>query len=127
MQKFIPVIARMLLAQLFLLATVFQVMAITSHPDGYTAYQMMLGQYELPGIFAPLTLLVQLVAGTLLLVGFKTRAAAYALSIYALFVAFFMKLGEPVIFMQYLAISGGMLALAAYGPTACSLDNLKKK
>jgi uncharacterized membrane protein YphA (DoxX/SURF4 family) len=29
--------------------------------------------------------------------------------------------------MQYLAIAGGLLALAALSPTACSLDNLLKK
>lgn len=127
MQKYLPVIARLLLAQLFLLATVFQVSTITSHPDGYTAYQMYLGQFGLPGIFAPLTILVQLVGGLGLFLGYKTRASAYLMAGYALFVAFFIKLGEPVIFMQYLAIAGGMLALASVAPTACSLDNLKKK
>jgi putative oxidoreductase len=125
MQKFVPVIARLLLAQLFLLATVFQVIAITSHPDGYTAYQVYLGQFGLPGIFAPLTLLIQFAGGMLLLLGYKARAAAYVMTGYALFVAFFLKLGEPIIFMQYLAIAGGMLALAGSAPTACSLDNLR--
>lgn len=127
MQNYLPVVARLLLAQIFLLATVFQISTITSHPDGYTAYQMYLGQFGLPGIFAPLTLLVQLVAGILLFLGFKTRAAAYTLSAYALFIAVSMKLGDPISFMQYLAIAGGMLALASLAPTACSLDNLKKK
>lgn len=127
MQKFIPVIARLLLAQLFLLATVFQIMAITSHPDGYAAYQMHLGQFGLPGIFAPLTILVQLLGGAALLLGFKTRPAAYLLAAYAVFVAFAMKLNEPIVFMQYLAIAGGMLALASLAPTSFSLDNLKKK
>jgi putative oxidoreductase len=127
MQKFIPVLARLLLVQIFLLATVFQLEAITSHPDGYTAYQVYLGQFGLPGIFAPLTLLIQLAGSALLLVGYKTRAAAYTMAGYSLFVAFALKLNEPIIFMQYLAIAGGFLALASAAPTACSLDNLKKK
>lgn len=127
MQKYLPVIARLLLAQIFLLATVFQVMTITSHPDGYTAYQMYLGQFGLPGIFAPLTILIQFLGGLALLLGFKTRTAAYLLAGYAVFVALFLKIAEPIIFMQYLAIAGGMLALAVIAPTACSLDNLKKK
>lgn len=126
MQKYIPVLARLLLAQLFLVATIFQVIAITSHPDGYTAYQVYLGQFGLPGVFAPLTLLIQFVGSALLLLGFKTRAAAYVLAGYALFVAFALKLGDPIALMQYLAIAGGMLALAAIAPTACSLDNLGK-
>jgi len=127
MQKFIPVIARILLAQIFLVATAFQLIAITSHPDGYTAYQVMLGQYGLPGIFAPLTLLIQLAGGVLVLIGFKTRAAAYLLAGYSVFVAFVLKLNEPIVFLQYLAIAGGFLALGSQAPTALSVDNLKKQ
>lgn len=127
MQKYTAVLARLLLAQLFLVATIIQVMLITSHPDGYAAYQMHLGQFGLPGIFAPLTILVQLLGGAALLLGFKTRLAAYVLAGYAVFVAFVMKFNEPIVFMQYLAIAGGMLMLGVAGPTACSLDNLKKK
>lgn len=126
MQKYLPVLARLLLAQIFLVATLIQVTMITSHPDGYTAYQIYLGQFGLPGIFAPLTLLVQLLGGAALLLGYKTRVAAYAMAGYAIFVAAVFKLNEPIVFMQYLAIAGGMLALAAIAPTACSLDNLKK-
>jgi putative oxidoreductase len=126
MQKYLPVLARLLLAQLFLLATVFQIMSITSHPDGYAAYQLYLAQFGLPGIFVPLTILLQLLGSIALLLGFKTRIAAYVLAGYAVFVAFFIKIGEPIALMQYLAIAGGFLALAAVAPTACSLDNLKK-
>jgi putative oxidoreductase len=126
MDKIVAVAARLLLAQLFLIATIIQVMMITGHPDGYTAYQVYLGQYGLPGIFAPLTLIVQLLGSIALLLGFKTKLAAYVLAVYAMFVAFVMKLNEPIIFMQYLAIAGGMLMIAAQGRSPCSLDNLKK-
>jgi putative oxidoreductase len=61
-----------------------------------------------------------------LLLGYKTRVAAFVLAGYAVFVAFALKFNEPIAFMQYLAIAGGMLALATIAPTACSLDNLKK-
>lgn len=126
MQKFLPVVARILLAQIFLLATVLQLLAITSHPDGYTAYQVHLGQFGLPGLFAPLTILVQLLGSAALLLGYRTRAAAWLLAGYAVFVAFFMKMYDPIAFMQYLAIAGGMLGMAALAPTACSLDNFRK-
>lgn len=126
MDKVIAVAARVLLAQIFLIATIIQVMMITGHPDGYTAYQMYLGQYGLPGIFAPLTLLIQLLGSSALLLGYKTKVAAYVLAGYALFVAFVMKLNEPIVLLQYLAITGGMLAMAVYGPGPCSLDNRKK-
>lgn len=126
MQKYIPVLGRLLLAQIFLVAIIIQLVIITSHPDGYAAYQMHLAQFGLPGLFAPLTVLIQLLGGAALLLGYKTRFAAYLLAGYAVFVAVVMKMNEPIVFMQYLAIAGGMLALGANGPTACSLDNLKK-
>ena len=45
MNKYIPVAARLLLAQIFLIAAIIQIMGITSHPDGYMAYQMLLAQF----------------------------------------------------------------------------------
>jgi len=126
MNKFIPVLARLLLAQIFLVAIVIQLMLIMNDPNGYENYRIYLGQHGLPGIFAPLMILVQLLGGAALLLGYKTRVAAFVLAGYAVFVAFALKLNEPIAFMQYLAIAGGMLALATIAPTACSLDNLKK-
>ncbi|MCX7627161.1 MAG: DoxX family protein [Methylophilaceae bacterium] len=126
MEKLLAVVARVLLAQLFLVATIIQLGMITGHPEGYTAYRLHLGQYGLPGIFAPLTLVVQLLGSIALLVGYKTRLAASVLAGYALFVAFVMKLHEPIAFLQYLAIAGGMLLAALHGPGPCSLDSRKQ-
>ena len=83
----------------------------------------------MPGIFAPLTILIQLVFGISLLLGFKTKLCAYVLAVYALFIALFMKLQEPgglILTLQYLAIAGGLILLALHSKMACSLDNLKK-
>lgn len=127
MQKYIAVLARLLLAQIFLVAIVIQLMIITKNPTGYDEFLAYLAHFGLPTIFAPLMVLIQLAGGIALLLGFKTRLAAYVLAGYAVFVAGVFKLGEPIGLLQYLAIAGGMLALAVAAPTACSLDNLKKK
>jgi putative oxidoreductase len=58
MNRFIPVVARLLLAQIFLVAIVIQLMLIMNDPNGYENYRIYLGQYGLPGIFAPLMILV---------------------------------------------------------------------
>ena len=123
MDKYIPVAARLLLAQLFVVATVIQLMVFMNHPDGYEQFRVQLGMLGLPGIFAPLMILVQLVGGVALLLGFKTRLFAFVMAAYAVFMVF--ALGMNV--MQWLAVAGGLLALAALSPTACSLDNLLKK
>jgi putative oxidoreductase len=127
MNKYIPVVARLLLAQIFVVAIVIQLMIIMQNPTGYEEFRIYLGQHGLPGIFAPLMIIVQLLGGLALLLGFRTRTAAYVMAAYAVFVAFALRFNEPIIFMQYLAIAGGLLALAALSPTACSLDNLQRK
>jgi putative oxidoreductase len=130
MQHYLSAIARILLAQIFLVAILITISQISSNPDGYAAYGAYLGAHGLPGIFAPLTILIQFVFGLGLLLGFKTKICAYVLAVYAVFIALFMKLQEPgglILTLQYLAIAGGLLLLAVHHHTACSLDNLKKK
>ncbi len=127
MNQYLAALARILLSQIFLVSIIIQLSIILNTPSGYEQYQMYLGQYGLPGIFVPLMVLIQLVAGAALFLGFKTKTAAYVLSAYALFIAFALKLHEPIQFMQYLAISGGMLTLALNPTTACSIDKLLKK
>ena len=129
MNKYIEVFARILLAQIFFVAVIILISQITSHPDGYKAYSAYLGGYGLIGIFAPLTIFIQLVFGLGLLLGYKTKICAYVLAAYAVFIALFMKLQEPnglILTMQYLAIAGGLIMVALHDQMACSLDNLKK-
>lgn len=126
MNNYLAFFARILLAQIFLVAILLQLMIILKNPSGYQDYQLYLGQHGLPGLFAPLMILIQLVAGAALLVGFKTRVAAFVLCGYAIFIAFALKLNIPIEFMQYLAVAGGMLAMAAHPASALSVDNLTK-
>ncbi|ADQ85685.1 DoxX family protein [Methylovorus sp. MP688] len=126
MNKFFSLIGRLLLAQIYLVSIIIQLMLIFKNPDGYSAYQDFLAQHGLGTIFAPIMILVQLVAGSLLFLGFKTRGAAITLAIYSIFVAVILKFNEPIVFMQYMAIAGGMIILAVNPKTAFSLDNLKK-
>lgn len=127
MNPYIPVAARLLLAQLFVATTVIQFSIFINDPNGYENFRVYLGQHGLAGIFAPLMILVQILGGAALLLGFKTRMAAWVMAGYAIFIAFALRLNEPILFMQYLAIAGGLMALAVISPTACSLDKLRKK
>ena len=122
MQRYLPTLARILLAQVFLLQIVMLIVGFFSNPDGYQQYQAGLGSLGLPGIFAPLIILIQLVGGLALLIGFKTKFFALFMAIYALIISFLLHL--PV--LQYLAIAGGLLMLYLNPITAFSLDNLKK-
>ena len=122
MQRYLPTLARILLAQVFLLQIVMLIVGFFNNPDGYYQYQVGLGSLGLPGIFAPLIILIQLVGGLALLLGFKTKFFALFMAIYAVIISFLLHL--PV--LQYLAIAGGLLMLYQNPITAFSIDNLKK-
>ncbi len=122
MQHYFSALARILLAQVFLVQISLLILGFFSHPDGYLQYQAGLGSLGLASIFAPLIILVQLIGGLALLLGYKTKLAALCMAIYAVIIAFLLHL--PL--LQYLAIAGGLLMLYLNPVTACSLDNLKK-
>lgn len=122
MQNIQTTIARVLLASVFLGLVLLKISAITSSPDGYLQYQMGLGQFGLPGIFAPLLILIQLVGSLALLVGFKTQLFARILAALAIFLGVVLsKVSFDVLFL-YLGIAGGMLLLSIHPKTAFSLD-----
>lgn len=124
MNKYLSVLGRLLLAQIFLLQAVFLIINFVNTPNGYLEYQMALGQHGLPGIFAPLIILIQLVCGAALLLGYKTRLAALTLAVYALVVLVLAAVGSNP--FSSLALIGGLLIIATNPTTAFSLDNLKK-
>ena len=129
MKNYIEVLARVLLAQIFLIAVFITISQIASVPQGYDAYAQYLGAHGLPGVFAPLTILIQLVFGLGLLLGYKTKVCAYVLAVYAVFIALFMKLQEVgglILTLQYLAIAGGLIMVAIHDRMALAVDNFKK-
>jgi putative oxidoreductase len=122
MNKILSVLGRVFLAQLFLLQVIALIFSFFNNPNGYLDYQMALGQNGLPGIFAPLIILVQLIGGSALLLGYKTKNAAILMAAYSIFIALALGLSP----FQYLAIVGGLLTLAANPVTPYSLDSRKK-
>ena len=122
MQKYLGTLGRVLLAQVFLLQVIILIVGFFNMPDGYQQYQAGLGSLGLPGIFAPLIILVQLVGGLALFLGFKTKFFALLMAIYAVIISYLLHL--PV--LQYLAIAGGLITLYVNSNTAFSLDNRNK-
>ena len=95
-------------------------------------YQDMLGARGLPGIMAPLSILVQLFVALAVIIGFKLRIAAYILSAYSFLwaVVYFVNAmqGQPVLIMSllYVAITGGLILVGAHPEnTGWSIDNKK--
>ena len=73
MNKFLPAIGRVFIAQIFLVSILISLNGIMNTPDGYIAYQNGLMSHGLPGIFAPISVIVQLLGGFALFVGFNRK------------------------------------------------------
>lgn len=126
MSRFQTAAARILLGLVFFGVVILKLMAILNTPDGYLQYQMMLGQFGLPAVFAPLLILIQFVFGLMLILGFKTQLSARVLGGLAVFMALVLGQASLDAFFAYMGIAGGMLLLSVYPQTACSLDNRSK-
>jgi putative oxidoreductase len=137
MNKFLPAIARVFIAQIFLVSILISLNGILNIPNGYVAYQNGLMSHGLPGIFAPISVIVQLFGGLALFVGFKTRFSALVLTLYTLINALsylytFTIVPSPVNLiplqqaLQYLAITGGLIVLMQNPVTTFALDNATK-
>ena len=126
MQKYQTATARILLALVFLGLVFLRLSSIMNNPDGYVQYQVTLGQFGLPAVFAPVLILVQLIAGFGLLLGYKTKICALILTVLSIFLAIVLGRVIPEVFFLYIGIAGGMLLLSLHPQTGCSLDNLKK-
>ena len=86
----------------------------------------------LPAIGAALALTVEIVGSLALLAGFGTRIAALVLAVFTLVASFFFHaywavpadqaMVTQLLFFKNIAVVGGLLALAANGAGAWSLD-----
>lgn len=121
MTKYSSVVARVLLAHIFILAGVSKIM-------GYAGTQGYMESVGVPGMLLPFVILLELGGGLAILVGWKTRVMAYALAGFSIIAAAifhnnFADQMQMASFMKNIAIAGGFLLLAEHGAGSYSLDN----
>lgn len=107
---------RVLMAAIFILAGANKAF----DPAGTTGYIASVG-LPLPQVAYAGAVAVELLGGIALLVGFRTRTVALALAAFTLVTAavFHNQLGDQtqfVMFFKNLAMAGGLLYVAAFGP-----------
>ena len=100
-------------------------------------FQGLIGQltskgFPMPEVFAVATIVVELVGGLMLVIGWKTRWAALALAVFTALTALFFhnfwavpdaqKVMQQIQFLKNMAIIGGMLFVVAFGPGRFSVD-----
>lgn len=111
----------------FLIALIFIVSGFgkISEFAGTQAYMESVG---VPGMLLPLVIVLELLGGLAIVVGWHTRLVAFLLAGFTLLSAllFHFDLGDQgqfIQFMKNLGLAGGFLILVAHGAGAWSLDN----
>lgn len=118
----ITALGRLFLALLFLLSGVSK-LGSAAATTGYIASAGL----PLPGVAYVLTVTVEIGGGLLLLVGFQARLAAAVLAVFTLAAAIFFHhdfadQNQMIHFLKNVAITGGLLQVAAWGAGQWSLD-----
>lgn len=125
-------LGRVLMAWLFIPAG-FGKIADFSGAVGYAASASL----PFPEVGVGLGLLVELLGGIFLLVGWMTRPAALALAFFTLVASFFFHaywalpadqaMVPQLLFSKNMAVIGGLLVLAAFGAGGWSVDGQRRQ
>lgn len=120
MSKFSDLAARILLSAMFLMAGLSKIGA-------YAGTQGYMESQGVPGFLLPLVIGVEIIAPVLLVAGWQTRYAAFALAGFTATAAFLFHLDfadqvQSIMFMKNMAITGGLLLLATHGAGELSID-----
>ena len=112
---------RVLIAAIFLLSGFSKI-------SGYEATQGYMDAMGVPGGLLPVVIAFEIGAAIAIIVGFKTRIAAFLLAGFSIVsaVIFHGDLGDQTQFIQFMknvAIAGGFLFLVANGAGALAIDN----
>ena len=120
----VELVGRILLSALFLIEGIGK---ISMQED----VMMYMENYGIPGILFIPAVILEILFPLLLIVGYKTKLAAFVMALFTFTVAIifhtdFSKGMEMVFFLKDLAIAGGFLMIFVYGANKISLDHFLK-
>lgn len=123
MNQYAHLIGRIFLAAIFLIAGAGKI----ADPAGTMGYMQAMG---VPTVLFWPTVVLELLGGLAIVVGFQTKLVAYLLAAFCLIAAliFHRNFGDQmqmIMFLKDIAIAGGFLLLASSGATALSIDSKK--
>ena len=127
MQNPLTLIGRIMLAVLFLPAGLSKIGGFAG-TAGYIASKGL----PLPEVGAAIAIAVEVLGGLALILGFGTRWAALILATFTVVAGVFFhnfwalpadqQMVQQIMFMKNIAVAGGLLVLAGFGPGALSID-----
>ncbi|ACM33243.1 DoxX family protein [[Acidovorax] ebreus] len=130
LQNPLALVGRILIALLFIPAGFGKISGFA----GTVGYATSVGM-PMPTVAVAVGLLIELLGGLALLFGFGTRIAALALAVFTLAASFFFhaywalpagqQMMQQLLFFKNVAVTGGLLAFAAFGAGAWSVDGAR--
>jgi putative oxidoreductase len=130
-QDLLALVARVLLAWMFLVAGYGKIGGF----EGTVGYIASKG-LPLPQLVAVGTIVLEIVAALALIVGYKARWAALALALFTVLATLIFhnywampeaqQRTQELMFLKNLAVTGGMLMVAAFGAGRISLDSRRR-
>jgi len=123
LKTYLVPLGRLLMSSLFIWAGFGKLM----NPGG-TAQYFASYHLPLPDVLVWIVIVIELIGGLLILIGFQTRWVALVLAIFCLVTGFGIHLPvgdgpNMVNFYKNLVMAGGFLYVFAYGAGAISVDN----
>jgi len=120
MQNWSIVIGRIMLGAIFLMAGINKIGAF----EGTQKYMEAMGA---SGDLLIPVIALEIIGGLAVIIGWQTRWAALALSVFTVIAAFmfhndFANQMQSILFMKNISIAGGLLFVSAIGAGAWSLD-----
>ena len=126
----VPLIGRILMSAVFILAGIGKITGF-SMEEGFVASKHL----PLPAVALAIALIIELVGGLAILVGLYTKFTAWIVFLYMIPTTFIFhnfwamqggdRLNNMLHFEKNLAIMGGLLFLAAFGPGPMSVDGAR--
>ncbi|MEM9102775.1 MAG: DoxX family protein [Pseudomonadota bacterium] len=125
LQTFSAPVGRVFLAFIFIMSGFSKISAY----EGTQGYMEAMG---VPGVLLPLVIVLEIVGGALIALGFQARLTALVMAGFSLlsailFHANFSDQMQMISFMKNVAIAGGFLMIVAHGAGAFSLDNRRNQ
>jgi len=111
-----------------ILISVIFLMAGASKIPGYEATQGYMEAMGVPGALLPIVIATEILGALAIIVGYKTRIAAFLLAGFSLVSALLFHFNfadqmQSILFMKNVAIAGGFMFLVANGAGLVSIDN----
>ena len=124
----VPLIGRILIAALFLVAGFGKIMGFA----GTAGYMAKVG-FPVPEVMTAIAIVIEAGGAILLIVGWKTRWVAWGLAIFTVIATLAahrfweipdaaQMMNQRIHFLKNLAIIGGLLFVATFGPGSISVD-----